>query len=102
MHKETETKNQIIPYKLRVSRRARRVRLSVAHDSSVVLTVPWRVDIKRAEDFLKDKTNWIIKKLAFFKQYKGRVFLKSGKCEYHKFKHQALILAGERVRFWNQ
>ena len=102
MHNQIKTKNQTIPYKLRVSRRAKRVRLSVAHASSVILTVPWRVDVKRAEGFLKDKANWIIKKLEFFKQYKGRVFFKSGKREYHKFKHQALVLAGERVKYWNQ
>ena len=102
MREFLETKNQIIVYKLRRSKRARYVRLSVAHDSSVVLTVPWATDVKRAEDFFKAKTNWIKKKLEFFKQYKGSTILKSGKLEYRKLKHQASVLAGERVGFWNQ
>lgn len=102
MQKEIKIRNRGIPYHLKISRRARRVRLSVAHDSSVVLTVPWRADIRRAEDFLKAKTNWVIKKLDFFKQYKGKVVLKSGKREYLKYKNQALVLAGERANYWNQ
>ncbi|MEK7618325.1 MAG: SprT family zinc-dependent metalloprotease [Patescibacteria group bacterium] len=102
MQKKIETKNQTIFYKLRMSRRARYVRLSVAHDSSVILTVPWAADVQRAEEFLKAKAAWVKNKLNFFKNRSASIAPKSGKREYRKLRYAALALAKSKVDEWNQ
>jgi len=99
---ETKTKNQAIPYSVRVSRRARRLRVAVYCDSRVVLTLPVGFDFNRAEEFIKAKLGWITKALNYFKRFEGRVFIKSGKREYYKHRAQALSLAKSKVEQWNK
>ncbi len=91
-----------IPYKLRISRRAKRMRVAVYADSSVVLTLPWGFKKTFAEKFIKQKFVWIKKSLSHFSKYKGRVVIKSGKREYLKHKAQALVLAKIKVEQWNK
>ena len=91
-----------IAYKVKISRKAKYVRLSVAHNASVILTVPWAFDMRKAEKFLQSKLGWVIKKLEFFKNYQGKLGFKFDKREYFKLKSQALLMAKERVSYWNQ
>ncbi len=41
-------------------RRSKVMRLRVESDGSVVLTVPWRVSLRKAEQFLFEKKEWIL------------------------------------------
>lgn len=91
-----------ILYQLKISRRARRVRLSVAHDSSVVLTVPWAASVNKARDFLTSKTAWVLKKLDYFQRNKHLLRFITSKREYRKLKPAALALAKSKVSEWNQ
>jgi len=131
---------QPIPYRLRVSRRAKRMRIAVYpgtfkrvdqlsieerksidfnnkfnfkgkgawvySDSSVVLTLPWgfsqKFSQKNAEKFIRQKQQWILKSLNYFRRFGNRVVLKSGKREYRKYKEQALALAIAKVESWNR
>jgi len=96
-----KTKNQIIPYKVRVSARARRMRISVGCEAGVVVTLPWGFNELAAKEFVSKKTQWILKSLQYFEHFKGRVFFKSGKREYVKNKVQALELAKRKILQWN-
>ena len=88
-----------IAYKLRVSRRARRMRIAVYHDSSVVVTVPFGFPKVAAEKFVISRLAWLRKALEY---YKGKVFIKPSKTEYRKSKQQALELARSKVEQWNR
>ncbi|RJQ31645.1 M48 family peptidase [Candidatus Parcubacteria bacterium] len=87
---------------VRRSGRARRMRLAVHCDGSVVATVPKAMPPGLLERFLRDKTDWIRKKVAFFKGVKRPFFASYGRKEYLQSKDQALELAKERVNFFNQ
>jgi hypothetical protein len=101
MQKELKTKNQLISYKIKLSRRARRMRISVGCNAGVVVTLPWGFKPDLADKFVREKQRWILKSLEYFRRFGGRVFLKSGKREYLKNKQQALQLAREKIRQWN-
>ena len=102
MQKQIIFNNQIVPYQLKISNRARRMRISVACDSSVVLTMPFTFDLGFAERFLRSKLSWVIKTLEKFKPYKNRVIFKTDRGEYLKHKQQALSLVITKINRLNQ
>jgi predicted metal-dependent hydrolase len=78
------------------------MRISVSCDAGVVVTVPFGMEETRFEKFVKEKTNWILDKLKFFSKYKNRPKLKTSVAEYRLLKPQALSLAKQKVKYWNQ
>lgn len=101
MQKELTLENQNISYSIRMSRRARRARISVGCDAAVVVTLPWGFRENAAENFVKQKFNWIVKSLNYFARYKHQPIIKSGRRDYLKYKPQALVLAKAKVVQWN-
>ncbi|MCL5775297.1 MAG: M48 family metallopeptidase [Patescibacteria group bacterium] len=97
-----KTKDQAINYTLRRSRRARHLRLAVYCTGMVVVTAPWGFDLRRLEDFVRQKTSWIIEKLDFFKKHPQNSATQLPRKEYLAFKVQALALAKYKVDYWNQ
>lgn len=59
--KEFHYKEKVIPYTLRKSSRARRMRLTVHYDGRVVVTIPERATERGALRFLKEKRDWLLK-----------------------------------------
>jgi predicted metal-dependent hydrolase len=98
---DADFKNQDVPYKVRVSRRARRMRIAVYADSSVVLTLPFGFRQFNAENFVRQKLAWIQKSLNYFRRFGNRTIIKSGKREYLKHRQEALALAKLKVTQWN-
>ena len=90
-----------IGYSVRISRRARRVRVSVGCDSAVVVTLPFGFRETAAENFIKQKFNWIIKSLNYFARFKHQPVVISHRGDYLKYKQQALELAKNKVGQWN-
>ena len=82
--------NELIDYKVRMSRRARRMRISVGFESGVVVTLPFGVKESAAKEFVNQKQSWIINSLNYLKRFTGRTVFKSGKREYLKYKNQRL------------
>ncbi len=101
MQNQLKYKNQNIPYSVRVSRRARRLRIAVYCDSSVVLTLPLGLDFGRAEKFVASKLSWIASTLEKFKPFKNLPELKYPRRDYKKHRQVALELAEFKVRQWN-
>lgn len=56
--------DQLHPYTLRRSRRARHILLHVDHDGSIEVVVPWYVAFKAAEAFVQERTSWLTRQLA--------------------------------------
>ncbi|MFZ2205369.1 MAG: SprT family zinc-dependent metalloprotease [Minisyncoccia bacterium] len=102
MEKNIELQDRKIPYTLKVSPRIRRLRLSIFRDGNFVVTVPRTMSENTIEQFIIQKSQWIIKKLEYFKGFSGMVFMKSTKKEYVEHKERALILAQTRLEYFNQ
>ncbi len=93
---------QNIPYSVRLSRRATRMRLAVYCDSSVVLTMPTGFDMILAEKFLKQKFAWVAAALKKFQPFTHRYVIKSNRWEYKKYRQAALQLAILKVKELNK
>ncbi len=88
-----------IEYTLKVSPRARRLRLAVYCDGSVVATLPRRMNQSVLEEFIIKKAQWILEKVEYFRKFPGRV-LKGSHSDFLQYRQQALALARERVAYY--
>ena len=77
------------------------MRLAVYCDGSVVVTLPQSVPANIIDRFLREKMDWVLSKIAFFKQIKNPFPPGLGKKDYLKYKNQALEMAIGRVIFFN-
>jgi predicted metal-dependent hydrolase len=91
----------LFAYTLRKSRRARRMRIAVYCDGSVVVTTPFNIKESVAERFVREKTNWLFSKIAYFKQFKGKLVARHNYDHYLKYKTRAYDLVLERVKHFN-
>lgn len=92
-----------LSYTLKHSARARRLRITVRCDASVVVTAPYFFSQNKVERFLADKAGWILKKVAYFQKL-GPVTQKrrGGVVEYRKLKQQARVFVKEKIFQLNQ
>ena len=66
MKKNIKLQNKNVQYELKVSKRAKRMRLAIYCDGSFVVTKPYRLSDDRLLYFIKQKANWILSKLELF------------------------------------
>ncbi len=102
MRKQITLENRKVGYTLRKSKRARRMRLAVYCDGTIVVTTPFDLQETTAERFIKEKSKWLFSKLAFFKQFKSQPIARYSIADYLKHKGQAYKLALDRVNYFNQ
>jgi len=93
--------DQKIAYTLRTSKRARRMRLAVYCDGSVVVTTPFYLGETAIERLLHEKAQWLFSKISFFKQFEGLVVARHTKADYVKYKKEAHALAVARAEYFN-
>jgi predicted metal-dependent hydrolase len=77
------------------SKKTKRVRIAIYPDLRVVVTRPYRVSLADAVKFTESKSDWIAKKLDYFKNRKT-ISLPVGD------KKQALIFVQKRIKHFNQ
>jgi len=102
MKKEIALQNKKISYTLRQSKRARRMRLAVYCDGSIVVTAPFDLKETTIERYLREKTDWLFGKISFFKQFKGQAATKYSHTDYLKYKEEAYALAVKKVKHFNK
>lgn len=102
MNKEIELCKRKIEYALRMSKRARRIKLAIYCDGNFVVTAPRDVSENIIEQFIVKKSQWIIDKLEYFKSISGQVFTKGAKKDYTEYKDKALALAKKRIEYFNK
>ncbi len=93
---------QKIVYNLKRSKRAKRMRLAVYCDGSVIVTSPLGVEQLIIEKFITQKSQWVHDKLEYFKSIAGQMLVGGGKRDYKRHKEQALVLAQERIEYFNK
>jgi predicted metal-dependent hydrolase len=102
MKKHIFPQNKKVTYMLRKSRRAKRMRLAVYCDGSVVVTAPVGVRQSVIDKFLADKTRWVIDKLGFFKGIDSKAIRTFSEEDYLMHKEKALALVRARIRVYNK
>lgn len=102
MKKKIELHKKKVEYTLKVSKRARRMRLAIYCDGNFVVTAPRNINQSIIEQFIIKKSQWIIDKLEYFKSISGQVFAKGTKKDYEEYKDKALILAQKRIDYFNK
>lgn len=88
----------IIEYTLEKSLGSRKISLCVCKDAHVVVRAPYFVNIASVENFIREKADWIIKKIDFFT--KQVTFLP--RANYRDVKNEVEIFVQDRVNYFNQ
>ena len=101
MKKNIELDNKNIDYTLKMSKRARRMRLAVYCDGTFIVTAPKHVEQGIIEKFIFEKSQWILDRLNFFKSSEMVFFPKRTKTEYLKHKHVAKKLVEQKIEQFN-
>ena len=101
MERHVTLQNKKVAYTLRKSKRARRMRLAVYCDGSVVVTTPHNIQETIANRFIQDKTEWLLSKLAFFKQFESKPVARYSHNDYLKYKDSAHALVESKARYFS-
>ena len=91
-----------IEYEIKLSKRTRTVRLTVSSNGAVTVTIPYTSNPNRAEQFVKIKAPWILRKLAYFKKFTQLTPAPMRRAEIENYKRQTRRLVTERLRYFNQ
>lgn len=102
MKKQIRLNNEKLEYTLKLSKRARRVRLSVHSSGELIITTPRNVSQNFIEKFIIEKSNWILKKIEYFKNNSYQFFKQDNNDDYLALKNQALALAHTRVGYFSK
>jgi len=103
MQKEIKLGNEIVLYKLRESSRARCLRITIHPGGELSATLPYGMNINKLENFIRQKADWILRRINSAKKRKPAFLLpKSGRREYLKHKEQARVLAKMKLAEFNR
>lgn len=91
-----------VEYTLRKSRNSTNVRLAVYTDGRVLVSAPKFVPQILINRFIKQKADWLVGKLEYFKSLPSFVSSGHKRGRYLKYKDQALVLAKDRLEYFNQ
>ena len=99
MKKEVHIDNSLLQYSVKKSKRAKRMRIAVYCDCSIVITSPQSVTETQIQKFIRLKSDWILKKIVFFSslQIQPDIAIQSEQ-HYSQHKEKALKAITRRVR----
>lgn len=102
MKKQIELHKRKVEYTIRVSKRARRMRLAIYCSGDFVVTVPKNIHLNIIERFIIRKSQWILDKIDYFKSFSKTLFVKNTKADYKKYKDKAQELAEKKIEQFNK
>jgi len=88
-------------YSIRLSGRARRVRLSIHSDGRVVVTAPRRVSQRFIDEFIRANEAWVVEKIAEAKKLQKKYSPAGTRAEFLQYREQARTLVHERLKHFN-
>lgn len=91
-----------INYTLKNSRRARRLRLAIHCDGTLVVTKPFFLRAHLAEEFIREKAEWILTKLDYYKKFPRMFPEAESPAAYAENKEKAQRLIAERLKYFNE
>ncbi len=102
MKKDIELHKRKVQYTLKVSNRAKRMRLAVYCDGDFVVTTPKNTSHNIIEKFIISRSKWILDKMDFFKSLEKSSLIKDTKATFEKYKEEAQLLAEKKVEEYNR
>ncbi|MCK4744770.1 M48 family metallopeptidase [Candidatus Parcubacteria bacterium] len=93
--------NKRVNYILKISKKAKRMRLVVYCDCSFAVTKPIGLSESIVEKFIAEKSDWILSKLEYFKKFKRAPF-KDSRENYLKHKKDAFEFVNKKVVHLNR
>jgi predicted metal-dependent hydrolase len=100
MKREIVLGDKKVTYTVRVSTRARYMRMTVG-DEGLIVTLPHPRYEKFIDHFFREKTSWIIRQLKRFEELQKKEKIYYSKEDYQKRKKEVLNLIIKRVEFFN-
>lgn len=91
-----------ITYDLKISTRARRMRISVHQGGRVAVTIPKRISESKAHKFVLEKIDWVLEKSLLAPSIKNKDLSSVTRLHYLNNKKEALCLAKKKVVKWNK
>lgn len=88
-------------YTLKISNRAKLLRLAVYRNGRLTITKPAGLKIEAAENFIREHGDWIMKKIKYFENIKTGPFDNLTRRDYLRRREEARILVIERLEFFN-
>lgn len=102
MMKKIKLNNTEIEYKIRKNKRAKRMRLAVYGDASVVVTMPWWANERKVESFVEQKFSWLLQKINFFKNHIDRRPKIDDRKDYLANKERARVIIEQKIGLFNK
>lgn len=101
MQKEINLADKKIVYTLKVSLRAKRLRLAIYCNGDLVVTQPRFIKTETVENFIKTKADWIIKKISDSKNREASPISRLTRRDYLNKREEARVLVSERLQYFN-
>jgi len=101
MEKQIILDGQKIKYTLKISTRAKRLRLAVYCNGDLTVTQPRFLSSKVVDKFIKEKSAWITGKIANFKNSKNEPLNLLTRRDYLNNREKARALISERLAYFN-
>lgn len=102
MRKTIELHKKNVDYTLKVSKRARRMRLAIYCDGSIVITAPSSMRENIIEQFIIRKSQWILDKLSYFKSIAQKMNLLESVPSFQASKTDTLTFVSGRLEELNK
>ena len=99
--KQIDLGGRTVAYTLRVSKRARNLRLTIRGDGNLVATLPRGMHERFAARFIAKKSRWVIDTLDRFKKFPAGNFTKGSRRDFLAHKERARALAEERLAYFS-
>lgn len=91
-----------VRYTFKVSRRARRMRLTVYCGGAFAVTVPHDLSENKAEQYIRQKTSWILDKVEYFRRFKTNEFSRNDTKHFEEHKDKALVFVQNRIGYFQK
>ncbi len=86
-------------YTLKLNKRARSIRITVRNDGTVLISAPRYAGLRRIEQFVMEKQEWILEKQKHFASMPQQP--KLNPMEVKRLKKEALLLVEDRLKYYS-
>jgi predicted metal-dependent hydrolase len=102
MFKSIELGDQKVSYLLKLSRRARRLRLAVHPDGNFIVTAPGNLSLAAIERFIVKQSRWVLGKMAYFQSLPRPLLSRGARKDFLEQKDLARELVRRRIEHFNK
>ena len=94
--------NKTVEYSTKRSNRAKRLRLAVYYDGSLIVTIPKNFPSSKVEKYIIEKSKWGLEKLEYFKKLSYSDALRIKDDQFEVYKDEAKKVVERRIKHFNK